>query len=43
MVPFIMDHGLKMASEKEKEFNFGKMVVNMKVIGKMTKQMDMVD
>jgi len=38
-----MDNGQKMVLEKEKEFNFGKMEANMKVIGKTTKQMDMVD
>lgn len=43
MGPFIMDNGQKMVLEKEKEFNFGKMEANMKVIGKTTKQMDMVD
>ena len=43
MGPFIMDNGQKMVLEKEKEFNFGKMEASMKVIGKTTKQMDMVD
>ena len=42
MVPSITDNGQKMASGKEKEYNFGKMAANMKVIGRTIKQMVMV-
>ena len=36
-----MDNGPKMDCEKARVSKFGQMVVNMKVIGKMTKPMDM--
>ena len=41
MVPYIMVSGPKKDSERAKESSSGKMVVNMKAIGRMTKQMAM--
>jgi hypothetical protein len=40
---YTMGNGPKLASEKEKVFNSGKMEVSMKGIGRMTKLMGMVD
>jgi len=38
-----MVNGQKRAHEKEKEYKYGLMVANMRGIGKMIKQMVMVD
>ena len=41
MVRYIKVNGLKKVSGKDKVFNYGKMAVNMKDTGKMTKLMGM--
>jgi len=40
---YTMVNGPKLASEREKEFNSGKMAVSMKVIGRTTRLMGKAD